>query len=240
MSRNLEVCEKNTTEQYLPRPIPRIMRVGMAKTRVLLADDHVMVVNGLRELLKGTFDIVGVVHDGRALVEETERLHPDVIVTDVSMPLLNGLEAIRQIRRRDPSVKIVVLTMHADAQTAVAAFRAGARGYVLKVSPEEEFIAAIRQVAKGLAYVTPLAAKDLLDVLVEARSGDSEPAPLTPRQREVLQLIAEGRTMKEVAAILHISPRTAESHKYEMMQTLGVETTAQLIQYAIRLKLVAG
>jgi len=211
----------------------------MPKVRVLLADDHVVVAQGLSELLKDRFDLIGVVHDGRALLEAAERLHPEVIVTDISMPLLNGLDAIRQLRASHPGVKVVVLTVHGDTQTAVSAFRAGARGYVLKVSPEEEFIAAIDQVAKGFAYVTPLVAKDLIDVLIEARGKAPEGGPLTPRQREVLQLIAEGRTMKEVAAILNISPRTAESHKYEIMQTLGVDNVTALIRYAIRLKLIA-
>ena len=213
----------------------------MPKARVLLADDHAVVAHGLRELLKDTFDLVGVVHDGRALLEAAERLRPDVIVTDISMPLLNGLDAIRQLRASHPEIKAVVLTMHGDTQTAVSAFRAGARGYVLKVSPEEEFIAAIGEVAKGRAYVSPLVTKDLIEVLIEARSPEPEGgAPLTARQREVLQLIAEGRTMKEVAAILHISPRTAESHKYEIMKALGLGTTAALVQYAIRLRLIAG
>jgi DNA-binding NarL/FixJ family response regulator len=213
----------------------------MPKTRVLLADDHVVVARGLAELLKDQFDLIGVVHDGRALLEAMERLRPDVVVTDISMPLLNGLDAIRQIRASYPGTKFVVLTMHEDASIAVSAFRAGARGYVLKVSPEEEFITAIEHVAKGQAYVSPLVAKDLIDVLIEAARPESEKRDrLTPRQREVLQLIAEGRTMKEVATILNISPRTAESHKYEIMQVLGVETTAALVQYAVRAKLTGA
>ena len=212
----------------------------MPRTRVLLADDHAIVAEGLEALLKVSFDLVGVVHDGRALVEAAEKLRPDVIVTDISMPLLNGLEAIRQIRARRPEAKIVVLTMHQEPQLAADAFRAGASGYLLKVSPGEELIAAIGQVALGRAYVTTLLAKDLITLLLEAaREADAGESPLTPRQREVLQLIAEGRTMKEVASILHISPRTAESHKYEIMQTLGVDTTAALVQYAVRSKLVA-
>lgn len=213
----------------------------MPRTRVLLADDHAVVAQGLELLLKETFDLAGVVHDGRALVEAAERLRPDVVVTDISMPLLNGLDAIRQIRARRPNVKIVVLTMHRETQLAVDAFRAGASGYVLKVSPGEELITAIEQVALGRAFVTTLLAKDLITLLMEAAAagGGSAESPLTPRQREVLQLVAEGRTMKEVASILNISPRTAESHKYEIMQVLGVDTTAALVQYAVRLKLVA-
>ena len=211
----------------------------MPRTRVLLADDHAVVAQALEALLKDSFDLVGVVYDGRALVEAAESLRPDVVVTDISMPLLNGLDAIRQIRTRRPNVKIVVLTMHKETQLAVDAFRAGASGYVLKVSPGEELITAIEQVALGRAFVTTLLAKGLITLLMEAAGVEgSGESPLTPRQREVLQLVAEGRTMKEVASILKISPRTAESHKYEIMQVLGVDTTAALIQYAVRLKLV--
>jgi DNA-binding NarL/FixJ family response regulator len=211
----------------------------MLTTRVLLADDHAVVAEGLESLLKKTFDLVGVVHDGHALVDAAAKLRPDVIVTDISMPGLNGLDAIRQIRARRPGTKIVVLTMHQDTQLAVEAFRAGASGYVLKVSPAEELIRAITEVADGRGYVTSLLAKDLITILLEARADSAGGTPLTPRQREVLQLIAEGRTMKEVASILNISSRTAESHKYEIMRVIGVETTAALIPYAIRLKLVA-
>jgi DNA-binding NarL/FixJ family response regulator len=211
----------------------------MITTKVLLADDHAVVAQGLESLLKKSFDFVGVVHDGHALVDAAEKLRPDVIVTDISMPGLNGLDAIRQIRARRPGTKIVVLTMHRDTQLAVEAFRAGASGYVLKVSPAEELTRAIAEVAEGRGFVTSLLAKDLITILLEARGQAAGGTPLTPRQREVLQLIAEGRTMKEVACILSISPRTAESHKYEIMQVLGAETTAALIQYAIRLKLVA-
>jgi len=211
----------------------------MPKTRVVLADDHAVVAQALEALLKDTFDLVGVVHDGRALLKAVEELRPDVVVTDISMPLLNGLDAARQIRSHWPEVKVVVLTMHRETQLAADAFRAGATGYVLKVSPGDELIAAIQQVALGRAYVTTLLAKDLITLLLEARSEGANAATLTPRQREVLQLVAEGRTMKEVAALLGISPRTAESHKYEVMQVLGIETTAELVQYAVRAKLVS-
>jgi DNA-binding NarL/FixJ family response regulator len=207
---------------------------------VLLADDHAMVAEGLQALLKDSFDLIGVVHDGRALLEAAETLRPDVIVTDVSMPLMNGLEAIRQIRARRPDAKVIVLTMHRDTHLAAEAFRAGVSGYLLKVSPGEELINAIREVARGRSYVTTLLAKDLIALLIEAGGPIREDgSALTPRQREVLQLVAEGRTMKEVASILNISPRTAESHKYEIMQVLGVQTTAELIQYAMRQKLIA-
>jgi DNA-binding NarL/FixJ family response regulator len=213
----------------------------MSKTRVLLADDHAMVAQGLESLLKSSFDLVGIVHDGRALLEAADTLKPDVVVTDISMPLLNGLDAVRQIRARRPGTQCVVLTMHRETQLAVDAFRAGALGYVLKVSPGEELIEAIQQVTQGRAYITSLLAKDLITVLLEAREKTgSKESTLTSRQREVLQLIAEGRTMKEVASLLKISPRTAESHKYEIMQVLGVDTTAGLVQAAMRLNLVSG
>jgi DNA-binding NarL/FixJ family response regulator len=218
----------------MERAAPRLLT-----TKVLLADDHEVVAQGLESLLKKSFDLVGVVHDGRALLDAAEKLHPDVIVTDISMPGLNGLDAIRQIRERRPVAKIVVLTMHRDTQLAVEAFQAGASGYVLKVSPAEELVRAIAEVAQGRGYVTTLLAKDLITILLEARGPTAGAQPLTSRQREVLQLIAEGRTMKEVASILNISARTAESHKYEIMKVLGLETTAALIQYAIRSKLVA-
>lgn len=214
----------------------------MAPIRVLLADDHTMFVEGLRALLRDSFDLVGVVYDGRELLKAVENLRPQVVIADISMPKLNGLDAVRQIANIRPETKVIMLTMHAEPQLAVDAFRAGASGYLLKTSAGEELINAIHEVAKGRAYLTPLIAKDLISVLIEAKAPQTrEPADarLTPRQREVLQLIAEGRTMKEIASILHISPRTAESHKYEMMEVLGVSTTAELIQHAIRLKLVS-
>jgi DNA-binding NarL/FixJ family response regulator len=217
-----------------------IPRSAMAKTSVLLADDHTVVAQGFEALLRDEFELAGTVHDGRALLEAALRLRPDVIVTDLSMPQLNGLDAIRQIRARRPDARIVVLTMHRDTELAVEAFRAGASGYVLKVSPGEELIVAIREAAKGRAYVTTLLSKDLIGLLLEARKRPTGcDSRLTPRQREVLQLIAEGRTMKEVATALSISPRTAESHKYDIMQALGVTTTAELVQYAVRMKLIA-
>jgi DNA-binding NarL/FixJ family response regulator len=212
----------------------------MPLTTVLLADDHVIVAEGLAALLKEHFTLLGTVSDGRALLSASAKLIPDVIVADISMPLLNGLDAVRQIRTTRPNAKIVILTMHVEPQLAIEAFRAGALGYVLKTSAGEELIAAIREAAQGRAYLSSLIAKDLIDILIEAKSPTpGEEGPLTARQREVLQLVAEGRTMKEVASILHISQRTAESHKYEIMRVLGLETTAALVQYAIRNKLIS-
>jgi DNA-binding NarL/FixJ family response regulator len=217
----------------------RVTGVGMPRPKVLLAEDHKVVAEALRELLADCFELVAVVHDGRALVKATEELCPDVIVTDISMPLLNGLDAIRQLLERRPRTRVVVLTMHQDRYLAAEAFRSGVCGYVLKVSPAEELVSAIREAAEGRAYVSSLITDDLDTLLIEAgRGAAGKQTPLTPRQREVLQLIAEGRTMKEAAAILNISPRTAESHKYEIMQALGVQTIAELVQCAIRMKLI--
>lgn len=211
----------------------------MPKIRVLLADDHTIVAGGLGSLLSGEFELVGTVHDGRALLDSAARLRPDVVVTDISMPLLNGLDAIRQLLEFSPESKVVVLTMHRETHLAVEAFRAGAYGYVLKVSPVEELIASIREAAQGRSYVTTLVSKDLITLLIEAGKGVSpKKMPLTERQREVLQLVAEGKTMKEIAGTLNISPRTVESHKHEIMQVLGVKTTAELVQYALRSNLI--
>jgi DNA-binding NarL/FixJ family response regulator len=204
---------------------------------VLLADDHKIVAQGLESLLKDSFTFVGTVSDGRALIEAAVRFKPDVVVTDISMPLLNGLDAVRQFRSHGIEAKVVFLTMHADAALAAEAFRAGGSAFLLKQSAGDELVQAIREILQGRAYLTPLIAKDTITVLMEAQKEESK---LTPRQREVLQLIAEGKTMKEAAGILHISTRTAETHKYEMMQVLGVKTSAELIKHAIRLHLVNG
>ncbi|HEY6990981.1 MAG TPA: response regulator transcription factor [Bryobacteraceae bacterium] len=210
----------------------------MPVPKVLLADDHKIVAQGLESLLKDSFNFVGTVSDGRALLEAAIRLKPDVIVTDISMPLLNGLDAVRQFRSNGVDAKVVFLTMHADANLATEAFRAGGSAFLLKQSAGDELVQAIREILQGRAYLTPLIAKDMINVLMEARDEKAQESKLTARQREVLQLIAEGKTMKEVASILNISARTAETHKYEMMQAIGVKTTAELIQHAIRLRLV--
>jgi DNA-binding NarL/FixJ family response regulator len=207
---------------------------------LVLADDHAVVAEGLGALLREKFTLLRTVHDGRALVAAAAELNPDVVVTDISMPLLNGLDAIRQIKSARPATNIIILTMHIEPDLAVQAFRAGALGYLLKASAGEELVEAVRQVAQGRAYLTSLIAKDLISVLLEAKKESPTAGErLTPRQREVLQLIAEGRTMKEVASLLHISPRTAESHKYEIMDVLGAQNTAELVQHAIRMKLVS-
>jgi DNA-binding NarL/FixJ family response regulator len=211
----------------------------MKRARVLLADDHRILGEGLQSLLEPEFDLVGIVEDGRALVEAAEELRPDVIVVDISMPLLNGIEAARHITKANPSVKVVFLTMHTDVMYATKAFAAGAMGYVLKQSAASELLTAIREALRERIYVTPLIAKDLLRVYMDRSHVHLSPPPtLTPRQREVMQLLAEGHSAKEVAAILNISTRTAEFHKYRAMETLGLRTTAELIHYAFKHGLV--
>jgi DNA-binding NarL/FixJ family response regulator len=205
----------------------------MKLPRVLLADDHAMVLGAFEKLLAGECEVVGQVSDGRELVAEAERLRPDVIVLDISMPLLNGLEAGRQIKQSQRDVKLVFLTMNEDSDLAAEAFRAGASGYLLKRSAASELTAAIREVMQGRSYVTPLMTQGLVGSLLNA--GEGAPSQeLTPRQREVLQLLAEGRSMKEVASVLNLTPRTVAFHKYRMMEQLKVKSTAELIQYAVK------
>ncbi len=207
----------------------------MTRTRVLLADDHTIVAEGLASLLEPEYELVGRVQNGRDLLRAADELSPDVIVTDISMPLLNGIEALRQLKKTKPNVRVVFLTVHADITYVAEAFRAGASGYVLKQSAAEELRSAIRAVHEGRTYVTPLIARDLLDDLLEAdQAAESHAVVLTPREREVLQLLAEGRSVKEIAAVLDISPRTVEFHKYNVMEKLGLRTTAELTQYAIK------
>ena len=207
----------------------------MNRPRLLLADDHTMFSQGLQSLLEDEFDLVGAVADGHALVEAARRLNPDVIIVDISMPVMNGLDAVRQLQKQGVTAKVIFLTMHADDRLLAEAFKCGGSGYVLKQSAGEELIAGIRQVLAGNKYVTPLIASEWAEN-VGKRVGETK-LTLTPRQREVLQLVIEGCTMKEIATQLGISTRTAESHKYEMMEGLGVESTAELIQYAIKLGL---
>ena len=206
----------------------------MNRTRILLADDHKMFAQGLRALLEDEFELVGMVENGQALVDAARQSNPDVIVADISMPVMNGLDAVRQLKEQGITAKVVFLTMHADDRLLAEAFRCGGSGYVLKQSAGEELTLAIRRVLAGHKYVTPLLAKEWA-ADVSKRIDGKKKLTLTPRQREVLKLVIEGCTMKEVAERMGISTRTAESHKYEMMEGLGVDTTAALIQYAIKL-----
>jgi DNA-binding NarL/FixJ family response regulator len=205
------------------------------KIRVLLADDHRIFLEGLKGLLEPEYDLVGTVEDGRALVKEAERLCPDVIVTDISMPLLNGIEAVRQIKKSDHRIKVVFLTMHPDVSFAALAFEVGASGYVIKRSASRELVTAINDAMMGKTYVTPEIAGELIQSYKKAQPGENVfYQKLTGRQKEVLQLIAEGHSAKEIADILCISVRTVERHKYNMMQELKLKTTADLVKYAIK------
>jgi DNA-binding NarL/FixJ family response regulator len=205
----------------------------MKGPRVLLADDHTLLLGAFEKLLAPECDIVGHVSDGRALLAAAETLRPDVIVLDIAMPLMNGLEAARHVKQRLRNVKLVFVTMHEDADLAAEAFRSGASAYLLKRSAASELMTAIREVMKGRSYVTPLVTEGLVGSLMNV--GDHKPShELTSRQREVLQLLAEGHSMKEVAALLNVTPRTIAFHKYTMMEALNVKSTAELIQYAVK------
>jgi len=211
----------------------------MKRPTILLADDHQMFLQGLKSLLEDEFDLVGTVANGQDLVEAAGKLEPDVIVVDISMPVMNGFDAVRRLKSLGARARIIFLTMHADDRLLAEAFRCGGSGYVLKQSAGEELIIAIKQVLEGFKYVTPMIATEWAQDVSE-RALTTDKLALTPRQREVLQLVIEGRTMKEIASRLGISARTAETHKYEMMQGLGVETTAELIQYALKLGLTSS
>jgi DNA-binding NarL/FixJ family response regulator len=209
----------------------------MTKPRLLIADDHKIFAEGLKKLLNADFDIVGVVADGRELVTAAEKLRPDVMVVDISMPLLNGIEAVRQIKKVHPEIKVVFLTMHPDVAYAASAFKAGASGYVLKHSAPDELITAILEGLKGRTYVTPMIAGKLLHSYESGSQSGTETdtaSNLTSRQREVLQLLAEGHSAKEIAVILNISTRTVEYHKQQMMVDLGIKTSAELVRYAVK------
>lgn len=206
----------------------------MNKPRVLLADDHALVLEGFKKLLEGRYQVVGLVEDGRALLDTAVQLSPDVILVDISMPLLNGIDATRQLKRLLPNVKIVVVTMHADSAYLNEAFKAGASGYLLKQSAGSELHQALESVLNGNFYVTPLLTKGLIDSAIGGTTlPTSRQASLTPRQREVLQLVSEGKTVKEIAQLLGISPKTVEFHKAQIMEQLDLRTTAALTKYAI-------
>lgn len=206
----------------------------MKKPKVLLADDHSLVLEGFRRILEDECDIVGTAEDGRALLEAAARLKPHVILLDISMPLLNGIDATRQLKKALPDLKVIFVTMHADPAYLNEAFKAGASGYLLKRSAGSELIQAIHSVLGGNYFVTPLLTKGLVNTAI----GDA-PIPatrqnvLTPRQREVLQLVAEGKAVKEIAQLLNISPKTVEFHKAQIMEQLELRTTAELTKYAM-------
>jgi DNA-binding NarL/FixJ family response regulator len=212
----------------------------MNRPRILLADDHRMIAEALRSLLEPEFDLVAVVEDGRQLVETAQRLRPDVIVADITMPHLNGIDALAQLKREDPSVRVVFLTMHKDAAYARRALDAGASGYVLKHSAQAELFVAVRAALRGETYITPMLAGEVFHDMKASPAHPMNPVgALTPRQREILQLYAEGFSTKEIAARLDISPRTVEFHKYQLMDSLKLQSSAELIHFAIKNGIVA-
>jgi DNA-binding NarL/FixJ family response regulator len=202
--------------------------------RVLLADDHTLVLEAFEKLLEPDYTVVGAVSDGRALLAAAAELKPDVIVLDIAMPLLNGLDAARQLKKTMPAIKLIFLTMNEDPDLAREAFRLGASGYLLKISAASELSKAINEALSGRSYVTPHITQGMVESFIRRPGGDRDLPQLTPRQREVLQLLAEGRSMKEAADILNVTPRTVAFHKYRMMEQLQLKTNADLIQFAIR------
>lgn len=209
--------------------------VRLLRPRVLLADDHRMVAEGLKSLLATEFELVGVVEDGQALREAARKLRPDVIVADITMPHLNGIDALPQLKKDNPEVKVVFLTMHQEVAYARRALEAGALGFVLKHSAPAELVTAIRAALEGRTYLTPALAGDVLRAMKGEGDKPSDPAAsLTPRQREILRLLAEGRAAKEIADTLAISARTVEFHKYQMMEALGLHNSAELVHFAIK------
>lgn len=202
--------------------------------RVMLADDHSILVEAFRKLLEPHFEIVGTVADGIALLEIAPQIKPDVIVIDIAMPLLNGLEAASRLKKQMPAVKMIFLTMNEDPDLAVEAMSAGASGYLLKSSAASELIRAIHLSLKGKTYITPLIERGMQNAFIRDPRPKSRAKALTPRQREVVQLLAEGKSMKEAASVLNVTPRTVAFHKYRVMQELHLATTAELIQFAIK------
>jgi len=212
----------------------------MKRPRVILADDHVLVLDALKNLLEPEFEVVGKFSDGHTLVEEAEKLNPNVVVLDIGMPTMNGLNAGQRLKKLMPTVKLIYLTMNQDPDMAAEAFRLGASGFVVKSSAASELLQALREVVRGGAYVTPLMTKGMVGSFIQNFKRRKSTNNLTLRQKEVLQLLAEGRSMKEAAFILNVSPRTVAFHKYTMMEHLQIKSSAQLIEYAMKSSVLAA
>jgi DNA-binding NarL/FixJ family response regulator len=211
------------------------------RSRILIADDHNLVAELCKRLLETEFDVVGVVSDGHALVRAAGELRPDVIVLDIAMPVLNGLDAGSQVKEMLSAVKLVFLTMNPDVEVAAEAFRRGASGYLLKTCAATEMVIAVREVLRGKTYISSALSRDTIDFLRrQDKELIKEQERLTERQREVLQLLAEGKVMKEVGDILHMTTRTVAYHKYRMMEVLGARNNAELVKYAVRNHIVAA
>jgi DNA-binding NarL/FixJ family response regulator len=214
-------------------------KTSMRRPRILLADDHPIVLDGLRHLLEPEFEIVGAVSDGRSLLAASEELKPDVTILDISMPLLNGLDAARQILQVNRRAKLIILTMYSDAAYITQCFRAGVLAFLLKKSLSSELAIAVREVLLGRAYLSPSIAEPTLRFFLEADPDDWSLGELTPRQREVLQLVCEGHSAKQIGEILYVTARTVTFHKERIKKQLGIRTTAELVHYAIREKVVS-
>ena len=212
----------------------------MRRTRILLADDHTMICAGFKKLLEPEFEVVGSVGDGHALLKAVAELKPDLVLVDIGMPLLNGLDAGRELRRAHPGLKLIFLTMNPDPDVAREALRIGASGYLLKNSQGDELLQAVRNSLKGISYLTPQIAQAMEQSYIRDPRSLDRPRHLSDRQREVLQMLAEGRSMKEIAGILDISLRTVRFHKYRIMEELGVRTTAELVQYALKHSMISS
>ncbi len=208
--------------------------MGKPIARLLIADDHKLLADACKNMLEPEFQVIGIETDGRALVQAAFTLKPDVVIADISMPLLNGLDAGEQIKKKLRAVKLIFLTMNNSAEVAAEAFRRGASGYVLKQSAAEELLAAVRNVVRGQSYLSPLIAKETVSYLLNRGKSLSDQPRITKRQSEILQLLAEGMSMKQVANVLELKPGTVAFHKYRMMETLGFKTNAELLEYAIK------
>lgn len=211
----------------------------MKRTRIILADDHILLADAVRNLLEPDYEVVGTFSDGEELVEAAAALSPDIVILDINMPTMNGLTAGPRLKRIMPKVKLIYLTMHQDMETAGEAFRNGASGYVLKTSAASELIRAIREVLRGGNFVTPSLSEGMIGSFVQNFKKMRSERDLTLRQKEVLNLLVEGRSMKEVANVLNITPRTVAFHKYTMMEHLNIQSSAELISYAMRNKAMA-
>lgn len=210
------------------------------RPRVVIADEHLLVAEACKRLLDEQFEVVALVREGRTLLQAVADLHPDVVISAVAMPFLNGLDACEQITRKHRKVKVVFLTMIDHADVAAEAFRRGASGYVLKHSPAHELIVAVRRVLGGDSYLSPMITKSSVEFLLRKQKQPHSGNPLTLRQREVLQLLAEGKTMKEIAYLLNVQAGTVAFHKYKIMETLDIKTNGELIQYAIQQHMVSS
>ena len=206
----------------------------LSRSRILIADDHVLIAEACRNLLQPEFSVVGIVADGRELLRVTEELRPDAVIVDVAMPQLNGLDACAMLKDKHRTIKVIILTMSSNPELAAESFRRGASGFVLKQCSADELVTALRRVLRGESYLSSLITKDTVEYLLKSGAAYREDKPITARQSEVLQLLAEGKSMKEVAYILHLQPGTVAFHKYRIMEVLGIMSTAELIEYAIK------